>query len=130
MIDQFDSMGVRDHFPILWLHWPSLMRAPANFFSPYGATHNEAPKRKILLRWSSRMRIYGFVSNAIFFSMMEQFDSMGVRDHFPILWLRWPSLMRGFQHTFFQMMEPPTVWLPNVKILLHSSSRMRIYGFL
>ena len=31
-----------------------------------------------------------------FFYMMEQFVSMGVRDHFPILWLHWPSLMKGY----------------------------------
>ena len=36
-----------------------------------------------------------------FFYMMEQFVSMGVRDHFPILWLRWPFLLRGYQCIFF-----------------------------
>ena len=34
-----------------------------------------------------------------FFYMMEQFVSMGVRDHFQILWLHWHSLMRRYQRT-------------------------------
>ena len=33
---------------------------------------------KILLRWPSRMHIYGFVENCTF---LEQFDSMGVTQH-------------------------------------------------
>ena len=41
---------------------------------------------KILLRWPSRMHIYGFVENRTFFNIMEQFDSMGVPGHFSILW--------------------------------------------
>ena len=36
--------------------------AQGHFFSPKGGTHNEAPKRKMLLCWSSRMQI------------LEQFD--------------------------------------------------------
>ena len=34
----------------LWLSWPFLMRDTRALFSPYGGTHNEAPKRKMLLR--------------------------------------------------------------------------------
>ena len=39
---------------------------------------------KILLRWPSRMHIYGFDENHTFFNMMEQFGSMGVLGHFSI----------------------------------------------
>ena len=38
---------------------------------------------KILLRWPSRMHIYGFVENRTF---LEQFDRMGVPAQFTILW--------------------------------------------
>ena len=44
------------------------------------------PNVKMLLYWPSRMHIYGFVEMEYFFSMMEQFDSMGVPAHFSILW--------------------------------------------
>ena len=37
------------------------------------------PNVKMLLRWPSRMHIYGFLENRTF---LEQFVSMGVRDHF------------------------------------------------
>ena len=52
---------------------------------------------KILLCWSSRMLIYGFVDITHF---LEQFVSMGVPVQFSFLWLHWPSLMRGYQHIF------------------------------
>ena len=48
----------------LWLRWP---------FSPYGGTHNEAPKRKNVAPLT--------LKNAY-------------------LWLSWPSLMRGYQDIF------------------------------
>ena len=51
---------------------------PAHFFHLMEA-HNEAPKRKILLCWSSRMQIYGFVENHTF---LEQFVRMGVPAQF------------------------------------------------
>ena len=41
------------------------------------------PNIKMLLHWPSRMQIYGFVENRTF---LEQFVSMGVRDHFSIVW--------------------------------------------
>ena len=57
-------MGVPGHFPFLWLCWPSRMHiycsvCPFNegtrtLFSPYGGTHDEAPKRKNVVRWPSR----------------------------------------------------------------------------
>ena len=84
------------------------------------------PNVKMLLLWLSRMHIYGFIENHTF---LEQFVSMGVRDHFfhmvdqyfgndslepfeskfigstglamAYLWLSWPSLMRGYE-TIFQ----------------------------
>ena len=37
---------------------------------------------KILLRWPSRIHIYGLVENRTFLNMMEQSDSMGVPSHF------------------------------------------------
>ena len=53
------------------------------------------PNVKILLRWPSRMHLYGFIKNgtcleqfvsmgvpAHFSNMMEQFDRMGVPAHF------------------------------------------------
>ena len=39
------------------------------------------PNVKMLLRWPSKMRIYGFVENHTF---LEQFVNMGVPRHFPI----------------------------------------------
>ena len=39
-------MGVPGHFPILWLSWPPLIRGHQDIFSPYGGTHDEAPKHK------------------------------------------------------------------------------------
>ena len=62
---------------------------------------------KMLLHWPSRMHIYGFIEN---YTFLEQFVSMGVRDHFlyfdndslgPLnayLCLRWPFLPYGGTH--------------------------------
>ena len=44
--ERFVSMGVPAQFSFLWLHWPYLMRGTSTLFSPYGGTHNEAPRRK------------------------------------------------------------------------------------
>ena len=66
MMEQFVSMGVRDHF------------------SPYGGTHNEAPKRK-------KCCSVGLLE-CIFMAPLALFNE-GVQDHFPILWLGWPSRM-------------------------------------
>ena len=62
--------GVRDHFPILWLHWPSLMRGYQHTFWPYGGTYNEAPKRK-------NVALLTFQN-----AFLERFDSMGIPAHF------------------------------------------------
>ena len=40
--------------------------ATNTLFSPYGGTHDEAPERKKLLRWPSRMQIYSFLKWNIF----------------------------------------------------------------
>ena len=79
------------------------MRGTRTLFSPYGGTHDEAPKRKniaplalynayLRLRLKSHIFQYdGAIckqgATRTFFYMMEQFDSMGVPGHFPILWL-------------------------------------------
>ena len=50
-------MGVPAQFPIWWQRWPSTMHiygsvgpqlegCKTELFSPYGGTHNEAPKHK------------------------------------------------------------------------------------
>ena len=41
------------------------------------------PNIKMLLRWPSRMQIYDFVESHTF---LEQFVSVGVRDHFSTMW--------------------------------------------
>ena len=81
-------------------------RAPAHFFHLILAPTMRLPNEKMLLCWPSRMQIYGLVENHKF---LEQFDSMGVPGHFPILWLRWPSRMQiyGFveNHTFLEQFD-------------------------
>ena len=110
------------------------------------------PNVKILLRWPSRMHIYGFVENRTY---LEKFVSMGVPAHFSI---KWSNLIAwGYQHNlhfygsvgplecifmallalinegvpahFFHLIEVPTIRLPSEKMLLHWPSRMHIYGF-
>ena len=84
------------------------------------------PNVKMLLRWPSRMHIYGFVENHTF---LEQFVNMGVPGHFPILWLTVALFNEGAPGHFFHLMEVPTMRLPNVKMLLRWSSRMHICCF-
>ena len=60
-------MGVPAQFSILWLCWPSRMHTM------------RLPNVKILLCWSSRMQIYGFVENHTF---LEHFVRMGVPAQF------------------------------------------------
>ena len=52
---------------------------PAHFFHFMEAPTMRLPNVKMLLCWSSRMHIYGFVQNRTF---LEQFVSMGVPAHF------------------------------------------------
>ena len=54
---------------------------PAHFFHLMEAPTMRLPNVKILLRWPSKMHIYGFVGNHTF---LEKFVSMGVPVHFPI----------------------------------------------
>ena len=54
------------------------------------------PNVKKLLRWPSRMQIYGFVENRTF---LEQFVSMGVRDHFPMCWNFLLEFCEGYEDT-------------------------------
>ena len=64
--------GVPDHFPILWLRWPFLLRGyQRTFLSPNGGTHNETPKCKMLLRWPSITHIYCFVEIALYLCTMH-----------------------------------------------------------
>ena len=68
----------------------------AHFFHLMEVPTMRLPNVKMLLRWPSRMHIYGFVRSRTFFYMMEQFDSMGVPAHFlnfGTLWLCWSSRM-------------------------------------
>ena len=54
---------------------------PRHFFQLMETPTMRLQNVKLLLRWSSRMQIYGFVENHPF---LEQFDSMGVLGHFSI----------------------------------------------
>ena len=97
--------------------------APGHFFHLMEAPMMRLQSAKILLRWPSRMHIYGFVYNRKF---LEQFDSMGVPGHIPILWLTVALFNEGAPGHFFHLMEVSTMRLPNVKMLLRWSSRMQI----
>ena len=94
-LEQFLNMGVPRHFhfdgpvgPLECILMPPLALfnegAPGHFFHLMEAPMMRLPKVKMLLRWPSRMHIYGFVKNHTF---LEQFVNMGVPRHFPILWL-------------------------------------------
>ena len=69
------------------------------------------PNVKILLCWSSRMRVYGFVENRKFLEQFvsrgvpAQFSNLGVPAHF------WSNLLEwGYQHNFLNL-----AWLPLVR---------------
>ena len=55
------------------------------------------PNIKILLCWSSRMRVYGFVENRTF---LEHFVSMGVPARFSNLGYQHNFPIWGYQHIF------------------------------
>ena len=66
--------------------------APAHFFHLIEASMMRLQNVKMLLCWSSRMHVYGFVENHTF---LEQFVSMGVPAQF------WSNLLAwGYQHNF------------------------------
>ena len=64
-------MGVQDHFYIWWTNL--LAWGYETIFSPYGGTHNEAPKRKSVA-------------------------SLALKNAY--LWLCWPFSMRGYETIF------------------------------
>ena len=75
---------------------------PTHFFRLMEVPTMRLPNVQILLRWPSRMHIYGFIWNGIFFSMMEQFDSMGVPAHFLNMMEQFDSM--GVPAHFLNMM--------------------------
>ena len=72
--------------------------APAHFFHLMEAPTMRLPNVKILICWSSRMQIYGFVENHTF---LEQFVRMGVSAQFSNL---------GVPAQFFNLGVPAHFW--------------------
>ena len=76
--------------------------APAHFFHLMEAPTMRLPNVKMLLCWSSRMQIYGFVENLTF---LEQFVSRGVPAQFSNLGVLAHFWSIRLVHVFFNFLE-------------------------
>ena len=92
---------------------------PAHFFHLIQVPTMRLLNVKVLLRWPSRMHIYGSAG---------PFQSGGTRP-FSNIMAPLALFNEGVPAHFFHLMEVPMIRLPNIKILLCWSSGMHIYGF-
>ena len=92
--DNFQFDGNVDPLECIFMALLALFNegVPAHVFHLIEAPMMGLPNVKMLLCWPSRMQIYGFVENHTF---LEQFVSMGVRDHFPTCWNCWLEFFVG-----------------------------------
>ena len=91
--------------------------APAHFFHLMEAPTMRLPNVKMLLCWSSRMRVYGFVENRKF---LEQFVSMGVPVQFSNLGV--PAHYSNIMEQFVSMGAPAQ--FSNLGVPAHFSNIM------
>ena len=96
--------------------------APAHFFHLMEAPTTRLPNVKMLLCWSSRMQIYGFVENHTF---LEQFVSMGVPAQFSNLGVPAHFWCISLVHVFLYKFLDYTVTLASY---MHGYDMVQING--